>query len=433
MFSRVSHALRALESRDLRIFFVGQGVSMIGTMMQQVAMAWLVYRLTGSTVLLGVMAMMSQAPSIVMAPLAGAIADRWSRYRMVWVAQVLLFVQALVVAVLVLTDAVQVWHLLVLSFILGIAAGIDIPSRQSLLVRLVVKPDNLPNAIALNSSMFNAARLVGPGVGGLAIAWLGEGPVFLINAISYVAIFGALAAISPRERADRSAGSVLESLREGLSYARRFVPVRTALFFLAGVALLGVPYVVLLPVFARDVLGGDALTLGLLTSASGFGALVGALLLASRGSVLGLGRLSGICGIAYGAALVLLGLSSWLWASVALLVAIGFGILVVTASINTILQTLVPEEMRARVMSLYTVAFVGASAIGSFFGGAVAEVAGAPLAVGAGGVGSILLGIWFLRQLPALRKQVHPVYARMGILPELARGVNRASELRPRG
>lgn len=433
MLDRIRLALRALRHRNLRLFFAGQGISLTGTWMQQVAMSWLVYRLTDSALLLGVIGFVSQFPAFLMAPFAGALADRWSRYRMVMGAQILAMLQATALALLVLSSEVDVWHLIALAAVAGIINGIDIPARQSLLVRLVGGQDDLPNAIALNSSMFNAARLVGPATAGLLIGLVGEGTVFVLNALSYVAVLGALIMIRlPPESAERRRGAMLRDIREGFVYAFGFAPIRDLLAVLAVVSLVGIPYVVLFPVFARDVLAGDASTLGLLTSCAGLGALAGALALASRRTVRGLGRVIAMATALFGTSLIGFGVSRTLWVSCVLLVAGGFGVLVTTASINTVLQTLVGDEMRGRIMSLYTMAFVGMTPIGSLVGGAVAGRLGAPLTVAAGGLGCLAISIWFGRRLGPLRAMVRPIYQRLGIIPEVATGLQTATELRPR-
>jgi len=434
LLDRIRFAVRALRHRNLRLFFAGQGLSLVGTWMQQVAVSWLVYRLTASPLILGIVAFGSQIPTLLMAPLAGALADRWSRYRMVVVAQSLAMLQALTLAALVLGGVVQVWHLIALSVVLGVINGLDIPARQSLLVRMVDGPEDLPNAIALNSSMFNAARLVGPAVAGVLIGLVGEGPVFLLNGLSYLAVLWALSRLRiPRGGPRPRAGSVLVAMREGFRYGFGFPPVRAILLLLGLVSLVGIPYVVLLPVFARDVLGGDATTLGLLTSAAGLGALAGALYLASRGSVRGLGRVITLATALYGSGLVAFSFSRTVWLSAALLLVVGFGIMAATASMNTILQTLVEEEMRGRVMSLYTMAFVGMSPLGSLLGGWLALHLGAPAAVLMGGIASVLVAMGFRTRIPALREIVRPIYVQKGIIPEVAEGLQTASELRAKG
>lgn len=430
--NRIRMALRALRHRNLRLFFAGQGISLVGTWMQQVAMSWLVYRLTDSAFLLGVIGFSSQFPSLVMAPFAGALADRWSRYRMVVTTQTLAMIQAVVLAALVMGDAIAVWHLIVLAVVAGVINGVDIPARQALLVKLVDGQEDLPNAIALNSSMFNAARLVGPALGGVLIGVWGEGPVFVLNAMSFVGVLGALAMMRlPGGRGER-AGPVLRHIKDGFNYAFGFPPIRDLLLVLAGISLLGIPYVILFPVFARDILGGDASTLGLLTACSGAGALVGALHLASRDTVRGLGRVIARAAGFFGLTVIGFALSTNLVVSCVMLAIGGYGLMLTTASINTVLQTLVGEDMRGRVMSLYTMAFMGMMPLGSLVGGAVASRLGAPLAVALGGGGCLLLALWFRGRIPPLRELVLPVYEERGVLPEVARGIQAAGEIRPR-
>lgn len=429
---RLRIAFKALRHRNLRLFFAGQGVSLVGTWMQQVAMSWLVYRLTSSALLLGVLSFCTQFPALLMAPFAGALADRWSRYRMVVAAQTLAMVQAVVLAVLVLSGVVQMWHLIALALVMGLIRGLDVPARQSLLVKLVGGSEDLPNAIALNSSMVNAARLIGPGLGGVLIGWVGEGPVFALNALSYVAVLVALAMMRVPAQPVQSAGPLLGHIREGFSYAYRFEPIRDLLIVLALVSLFGVPYVVLFPVFARDVLGGDASTLGLLTSCAGLGALIGALALASRSSVRWLGRLIAVSTGLFGVALVGFSQSRSLPLSCALLAVTGLAIMVTTASINTVLQTLVRDEMRGRIMSLYAMAFVGMTPVGGLVGGAIANRVGAPATVFVGGLACLALALWFAGRLAPLRSIVIPVYEKVGVIPEMARGLQGASDLRPR-
>ena len=435
MLDRVRFSLRALRHRDVRLFFAGQGTSLVGTWMQQVAVSWLVYRLTDSPLLLGVVSFGSQFPTFLIAPVGGALADRWNRYRMVVLAQTLSMLQAIVLAVLVLTGAVQVWHVFALSVFLGLANGLDVPARQSMLVRLVRDREDLPNAIALQSAMFNSARLVGPALAGVLIGLWGEGPVFVLNALSYVAVLVALAQldVSSQQGGATAPGSVLRAVGEGFRYAFGFAPIRAVLSLLTLISLVGIPYAVLLPVFARDVLGGDASTLGLLSSAAGLGALLGTLYLASRSTVRGLGRVIASATVVFGAGLIAFSFSRDVLLSAGLLMVTGFGVVVATASINTILQTLVEEGMRGRIMSLYTMAFIGLAPVGSLLGGALAVRIGAPVTVLLGGATSILVGAWFATRITGLREIVHPIYVRMGIIPEVATGLQSASELRPRG
>jgi MFS family permease len=423
VLDRVRFALRALRHRDLRLFLLGQGISLIGTWMQQVAISWLVYRLTGSTLMLGLIAFCSSFPTFVVAGPAGALADRWSRYRMVVWAQVALMVEAVVLAALVITGTVEIWHLS------GLVYGFDVPARQALIVRFV-RGQDLPNAIALNSSIFNGARLVGPAIAGVLISVLGEGPVFVLNALSYVAVLGALWAVEARDQGTGGGDSVLRTMGAGFRYAFGFPPIRAILVLLTLISLVGLPYGVLLPVFAADILGGEAGTLGLLTAAAGLGALAGALTLASRASVQGLGDFIVRCLLVFGAALIAFAYSRSVWLSAGALTLVGFGIMATTSAMNTILQTLVDEEMRGRVMALYTMAFIGLSPLGALFGGALADRIGAPLTVAGGGAACIVLAWWFARQIPELREMVLPIYRRLGIIPEVAAGLQTATDPR---
>jgi MFS family permease len=432
MIARVRNAFRALRHRNLRLFFAGHGVSLVGTWMQQVAMSWLVYRLTDSELLLGVIAFAGQFPGLIMAPFAGWLVDHWNRHRIVVMAQALLMAQATVLAVLVITERVEVWHLVTLAVFSGLVNGADIPARQSLLVRLVGGAEDLPNAIALNSSMFNAARLVGPAVAGVLIGWIGEGPVFVVNALSYIAVLAALLAMRlPAERAF-SSGPVLAHIKEGFAYAFGSPPTRDTLILFACVSLVGVPYVVLLPAFARDVLAGDARTLGVLTSCAGLGALGGALWLAARDSLRGIGglvvRSTGVLGVT----LVAFASSRAFWLSAVLLVVSGFALMLATASVNTVIQTLVSDRMRGRVMSLYAMAFIGVTPVGSLAGGALATRWGAPWTVAIGGLACVVLAVVFQPRLATLGDDVHRVAASRGVLPEVATGLQTASELRPK-
>jgi MFS family permease len=432
MIARVRNAFRALRHRNLRLFFAGHGVSLVGTWMQQVAMSWLVYRLTDSELLLGVIAFAGQFPGLLMAPFAGWLVDHWNRHRIVVMAQALLMAQATVLAVLVITARVEVWHLVTLAVFSGLVNGADIPARQSLLVRLVGGAEDLPNAIALNSSMFNAARLVGPAVAGVLIGWVGEGPVFVLNALSYIAVLAALLAMRlPAERAF-SSGPVLAHIKEGFAYAFGSPPTRDTLILFACVSLVGVPYVVLLPAFARDVLAGDARTLGVLTSCAGLGALGGALWLAARDSLRGIGglvvRSTGVLGVT----LVAFASSRAFWLSAVLLVVSGFALMLATASVNTVIQTLVSDRMRGRVMSLYAMAFIGVTPVGSLAGGALATRWGAPWTVAIGGLACVVLAVVFQPRLATLGDDVHRVAASRGVLPEVATGLQTASELRPK-
>ena len=432
MIARVRNAFRALRHRNLRLFFAGHGIKLVGTWMQQVAMSWLVYRLTSSELLLGVIAFAGQFPGLLMAPFAGWLVDHWNRHRIVVVAQTLLMAQAIVLAVLVITGRVEVWHLVALASFSGLVNGADIPARQSLLVRLVGGQEDLPNAIALNSSMFNAARLVGPAIAGVLIGWIGEGPVFVVSALSFVAVLWALLAMRlPPERA-WSSGPVFSHIRDGFAYAFGSPITRDILILFACVSLVGVPYVVLLPAFARDVLAGDARTLGALTSCAGLGALGGALWLAARDSLKGIGALVARSTGVLGLALVAFASSRAFWLSCVLLVVSGCALMLATASVNTVIQTLVSDSMRGRVMSLYAMAFVGVTPVGSLAGGALATRLGASWTVAIGGLACVAVAFAFQPRLATLGDDMHAVAASQGVLPEVATGLQTASELRPK-
>jgi len=428
--SRLTHTFRALRHRNFRLFLSGQLISLTGTWMQQVALGWLVYRLTRSAFLLGLVGFVGQLPSLLVGPFAGVLADRLNLRRMVIATQAAGMVQALLLAGLVLAGVITIGQVLALAAFLGIVTAIDVPARQAFLVQMVEGKQDLSSAIALNSSTFNAARLVGPSIAGLLIAVVGEGPIFLANGLSYIAVIGALLAMRlPPEGAPRAAHShVWSHLQEGFRYAFGFGPMRSLILLLGLVSLVGVPFTVLLPVFATDVLHGGARTLGFLVSAMGVGSLTGALYLAGRPSVRGLGRVIAAAVTLFGASLIALAASRNEWLSVAILYFAGIGVMVQMASSNTILQTIVDDDKRGRVMSIYSTAFLGAVPVGSLLGGSLASHIGAPLTVALGGFGCLVGAAVFARALPSLRAQIRPVYARLGIIPEVAAGLQTATE-----
>lgn len=427
---RLQQLLRALRSRNYRLFFAGQSISLVGTWMQQVAMSWLVYRLTGSALLLGVVGFASQIPSFLLAPVAGVLADRWERRRLLVCTQALAMLQAAVLAWFVLAGIVQVWQIVVLSFLLGVINAFDIPARQSFVVEMVEDREDLGNAIALNSSMVNAARLVGPSIAGLLVAAVGEGICFVLNAASYLAVIVALAAMrTGGRRPKREKRHILHELREGVSYAFGFAPIRSILLLTGLVSLMGMPYSVLMPVFARDILHGGAHTFGFLMAAAGSGALASTVYLASRKSVLGLGRIIALAAGLFGAGLIAFAFSSALVLSLLFLFLAGFGAMALVASSNTILQTIVDDDKRGRVMSLFTMAFIGMAPFGSFFVGAFADAIGARSTLLIGGVACLAGGALFARDLPKLREKIRPIYVKMGIIPEVATGMQAAAEL----
>jgi MFS family permease len=423
--------LRALSHRNYKLFFSGQSISLIGTWMTRIATSWLVYKLTGSALLLGVVGFAGQIPSFLLAPFAGVLIDRWNRHRLLVITQVLAMLQSFALAVLALTGFIKIWHVIVLSIFQGVINAFDMPARQAFVVEMVEKREDLANAIALNSSMVNAARLLGPSIGGVVIAAVGEGWCFAFDGISYLAVIASLLAmnITPRLTKAIKETNVLQQFREGWSYVTGFPPISKILLLLALVSLVGMPYTVLMPIFANEILHGDSNTLGFLMAASGIGALSGALFLASRKSVVGLGKFIPIMAGVFGAGLIAFSFSKTLWLSLLLMVVTGLGFMVQMAVSNTLLQTIVEEDKRGRVMSFYTMAFMGTAPFGSLLAGSIAEKIGAPHTLLIGGLGCIAGALWFAKSLPSLRRDVIPIYVEKGILPELRTGVLSVSEL----
>jgi len=408
---------RALRSRNFRLFFGGQSISLVGTWITRVATSWLVYRLTGSLLLLGIVGFCGQIPTLVLSPFTGVLVDRWNRHRLLVITQVFSMLQSLALAVLVFSGHITVTWILVLQVAQGIINTFDTPGRQAFVVEMVEDRADLPNAIALNSSMVNASRIIGPSIGGVVIAAVGEGWCFMADAISYLAVIASLLAmtVQPRERPPRVT-SAREELVDGFRYVSRFLPVRSALTLLALISLLGMPYSVLMPAIATRQLHGGANTLGFLMTASGVGALAGALYLAARRTVLGLGRAMSMAAMVFGIGLVLFSLSRVLWLSLLILPIVGAGMMITMASTNTIVQTIVEEHLRGRVMAFYTMAFLGTAPIGSLLAGVVAEHIGSENTILAGGIGCVLAGGWFAWRLPRLRDLVRPIYVERGIL-----------------
>jgi len=427
---RLQLLLRALRSRNYRLFFTGQSISLVGTWMQQVAMSWLVYRLTGSAFLLGLVGFVGQIPTFLLAPVAGVLADRWDKRRLLIATQTLSMLQAAALAFFVLAGTVQVWQIVTLSLILGIISTFDIPARQSFLVEMVDNREDLGNAIALNSSMFNAARLIGPSIAGLLVAAVGEGICFVINAFSYLAVIVALVGmrLTPG-KPEKARHHILHELREGVDYAFGFSPIRSILLLIALVSLMGMPYSILMPVFARDILHGGPHTFGFLMAASGCGALASTVYLASRKNVLGLGRIIVIATTLFGAGIIAFAFSGSLPLSLLFLCVTGFGGMALIASSNTILQTIVEDDKRGRVMSLFTMAFIGMAPFGSLIAGALANTIGARNTLLIGGVSCLIGGALFAAILPKIRKKIRPIYVKMGIINEVATGMQSAAEL----
>lgn len=421
-------ALRALRSRNYRLFFGGQSVSLIGTWMTRVATSWLVYRLTGSAFLLGMVSFAGQVPTFILGPFAGVWVDRLNRHHVLVITQVLSMVQSFWLAALALSHTITFNQIFALSVFQGVINAFDMPARQAFLLQMVDDRKNLANAIALNSSMVNGSRLIGPSLAGLVIAAFGEGVCFLVDGISYIAVIISLLAMHiTAVQVLRKREGVVHEFRQGWHYVSRFKPIRNILLLLALVSFVGMPYTVLMPVFAEKILHGGAHTLGFLMGATGVGALVSAMALAARKSVLGLGRVIPLsCGI-FGVGLIAFSLSHWLWLSLILLLFTGYGMMQQMAASNTILQTIMDEHMRGRVMSYYSMAFVGTAPFGSLLAGYLADRIGAPSTLIIGGVACVAGAAWFYGQLGQVRELIRPIYARLGILPELATGVQAAT------
>ena len=410
--------LHALRNRNFRVFVMGQLVSLIGTWMQSVAQSWLVYRLTGSAVLLGTVGFASQIPIFLLSPLGGVVADRHERRRVLLLTQSSMMVLATALAVLTLLGHIQVWHVLVLASLLGIANGFDIPARQAFVIELVPRQD-LPNAIAINSSMFNGARVVGPAIAGIVVSAVGEGWCFFGNAVSYIAVLAGLLSLTlPGREPVHRRPSPFEDILEGFRFVAGTSPIRALLLLLGMVSMTGMPYAVLMPVMAQDVLHSGASGLGLLMGAAGTGALVGALALAWHNSLRGLGRWVGFGAVSFGTCLILFSISRTFWLSVALLLPVGFSMLLQMSSTNTLIQSMVPDRLRGRVMSVYAMTFMGMAPVGALLAGAAAEVLGAPTTIAVGGGVSIVGGLLFLWRLPGLRPE-----ARRLIREQVAAGV----------
>ena len=408
---------RSLRHRNYRLFFAGQTVSLIGTWITRVATSWLVYRLTGSVLLLGVVGFASQIPTLLLTPFSGVLVDRWNRHRIMVVTQVLSMLQSFALAGLAFAGIITVRDVILLQLLQGIINAFDTPARQAFVVEMVTDRGDLPNAIALNSSMVNASRVIGPSIGGIIIAAVGEAWCFLLDGASYIAVIASLLAMRVTPRALPTTNTpLIEELRAGFRYVKDFPPVRSALILLALVSTLGMPYSVLLPAVARGTLNGDSHTLGFLMTAAGIGALGGAFYLASRHSVNGLGGVIAIAACTFGGGLVLFGFSRNVILSLLVAPVVGGGMMVTMASTNTILQTIVEERFRGRVMAYYAMAFLGTTPIGSLLAGVVADRIGPTNTIILGGVACIAGGVWFALGLPKFRAHVRPIYIERGII-----------------
>jgi MFS family permease len=414
----LSHAWRALRHRNFRLFFGGQSISLIGTWMTRVATSWLVYRLTKSPLLLGSVGFAGQIPTFLLAPFAGVIVDRIDRRKVLVWTQALAMVQSLLLAWLTLAHRINIAEILILSAFQGVINAFDMPGRQSFMIRMVEDREDLSNAIAINSSMVNTARLIGPSLAGLLIAVTNEGWCFFVDGVSYVAVIASLLSMRlSHEAIEHHGATMVQQLREGWNYVALSLPIRSILLLFALISLMGWPFMVLMPIFAAQVLHGGPHTLGFLMGAVGVGSLTSALLLVVRRSVRGLLKIIPIGAVVFGAGLVAFGLSRSQWLSMAMMLVTGFGMMQGVTTSNTILQTLVDEKMRGRVMSYYTMAFVGMAPFGSLLAGALANAIGAPRTVIVSGAACIAGGAWFSTRVGPIRKEMRPIYERLGIVP----------------
>jgi len=419
---------RALRHRNYRLFFYGQTVSLTGTWMQAVAVSWLVYRLTDSALWLGLAGFLSQIPSFLMTPLAGVVADRYPRHRILVATQTLSMLLALALSLFVFTGVVTVAHVVAVGVLLGLVNSFDMPVRQAFTIDMVGSKEDLANAIALNSSMVNMARLVGPSVAGVLIAAWGEGVCFLLNAVSYIAVIASLLMMKlPPPGVRPPPKHVLHELREGFVYAAHSAPIRAVLLLLALVSLTGVPYQVLMPIFARDIFHGGPKVLGFLMAMAGVGALAGALYLAGRKSIVGLGRTIALAAAFFGLGVAVFSFSRVLWFSMLVMCGAGFAMMVQMAASNTVLQTISEEDKRGRVMSFYTMAFMGTAPIGSLLAGTLAYRISAPRTLLLGGICCMAGAALFMRKLPSIRKRMPAVVVGKEILPEVASGISVAT------
>jgi MFS family permease len=422
--SELKNIFNSLQSKNYRIYFAGQGISLIGTWMERIALSWLVYRLTGKVFLLGLVGFTSQIPSFILTPFTGVITDRFNRLNIMKTTQTAFMLQALAMTLLVLFNVVQVWHIIALSIVSGIIAAFDAPARQSLVIDLIDNPAHLGNAIALNSAIFNGARLIGPAIAGIVIAAVGEGICFLFNTLSFLAVIIALMFIrvKKRQRTLRN-GHFRESFVEGFRYTFHSLPIRTLILLLASLSLAGLPFIVLLPAYAKEILNGGSQILGYLMSALGAGALLAALYMAARKSVLGLGRIISINILVLAIAIGLAAISRQLTFSLIVCFFGGLAMILLLSSVNTLLQTITDEDKRGRVMSFYAMALMGTTPIGNLIAGSLASAFGIPDALLLFAAITILTAIWFRIHLPGLRKVIRPIYVTKGILPGLPRDI----------
>jgi len=402
--------LRAFSYRNYQLYFAGQGTSLIGTWMQNVAMSWLVYRLTNSAFLLGLLGFVSQLPTLLVMPFAGVLVDRYDRRKLLIGTQAMAMVQASILSLLVFVGVITVRQIIPLSIFLGLVGAVDAPTRQSFVIEVVEKKEDLPSAISLNSAMFNGARMVGPSIAGIIVAAFGEGVCFLLNAISFLAVIFCLFAMKIKPRKVRtSSKNMIYEMKTGFKYAYGSLPIRSIILYLGFVSLIGMSYFVLMPIFARDILHGSARTLGFLMASTGIGALGGALFLASRKNVMQLFKIIVISGLIFGCGIIFFSFSRYLWLSLILLVFTGFGMMTQMASCNTIVQTIVEDDKRGRVMSLYTTAFMGMMPFGALITGTLASIIGAPYTMIINGLSCLIASLVLSTKIEKLMGLAHPI------------------------
>ena len=409
----------ALRSRNYRLFFFGQGVSLIGTWMTQTATIWLVYQLTNSALMLGIVGFTSQIPSLFLAPFGGVLVDRFNTHRILVIAQIFAMMQSLTLAVLALTGTIHIWHFIFLSLFQGVINAVDAPARQAFVPEMVEKRDDLASAIALNSSLVNGGRLIGPAIAGFLIAGIGAAYCFLIDGLSYIAVIAALLAMQLKpKKITVKTGNILQRLQEGFVYVYNFAPIRSILLLLALFSIMAMPYVTLVPIFATKILAGNAQTLGFLMAASGVGAIGGGIYLSTRKTVVGLGDIIAAAPAICGVGIIIFAVSRILWLSILMSAIIGLGSILTISSSNTVIQTIVEDDKRGRVMSLFTMSFLGMVPFGNLLAGFFADRIGATNTLIIGGSFCIIGSLLFARQLPKLRQAARPVLQQRGILPQ---------------
>lgn len=414
----------SLHSRNYKLYFYGQIVSLIGSFIQQIALSWLVYRITGSVFLLATVSFVSQIPSFFLSPVVGAAIDRFEKRKILILTQTLFMVQALCMAALVLGGEIQTWQIIALSLFLGFVQALDMPTRQAITIELVDRKEDIGNAIALNSAMFNSARLIGPSVGGFLIGMLGEGLCFLVNGVSYIAVIISLFRIIPKPlQKVTEKKNIGQDIREGFRYATGSFPIRSALIMLGVVSFFGFTILVFLPPFAKDILHGNSNTLGFMMSAFGAGALVAALYLAARKDVIGLGKIIMLNILMMGIAFIILAYVKVSWLAYMVGFPLGFSLIASVASMNTQLQTLSDEKFRGRIMSLYAMALMGVSPLGALVLGYVEKYIGISMLFLMNGIILIIAALIYEHYRPALRKHMRKIYAEKGILQEIASGI----------